>query len=66
MDRWGSDFPFVLQGGQTLTASALSYKQAVEVPSFWSVDGLDSTAMDWLMRGTAASLFGFEQGDREL
>jgi len=63
---WGSDFPFVLLGGQTPTSFALSYQQAVEVPSFWSVKGLDAAAMDFLMGGTAASLFGLTEPDREL
>jgi len=56
---WGSDFPFVLLGGQTTTDAALTYEQAAQVPSFWTVDGLDAAARDALMGGTAASLFGF-------
>eukprot|EP00966_Prymnesium_polylepis_P152755 3528473-Prymnesium_polylepis.1 len=64
---WGSDFPFVTIGGNSKTEAAVTYQQAVEVPSFWSVDGLDSGAMDLLMGGTAAKLFGFPPaGDKEL
>ena len=62
---WGSDFPFVTLGGQAKTEAALTYKQAAELPSFWSADGLDAAAMDLLMGGTASKLFGFDAPDNK-
>ena len=62
---WGSDFPFVLPGGFPLpegvssTAAAMSYAEAVQVLSQWSMRELDDAALDALMGGTAARLFGF-------
>ena len=56
---WGSDFPFVLLGGQAKNAFAIDYSQAAGVPGFWSVPELDAAALEQLMGGTAAKLFGF-------
>ena len=56
---WGSDFPFVLLGGQARNEYALDYKQAAAVPGFWRIPELDEEAHAQLMGGTAAKLFGF-------
>jgi predicted TIM-barrel fold metal-dependent hydrolase len=56
---WGSDFPFVLLGGQERNGYALNYAQASFVPSEWEVAGLDEQAREQLMGGTAQRLFGF-------
>ena len=62
---WGSDFPFVLPGGfplpdgVTSTPAALSYDKAVRVIDEWALPGLDASAREALMGGTATKLFGF-------
>ncbi len=56
---WGSDFPFVLLGGQERNDYALNYAQASFVPAEWEVAGLDEQAREQLMGGTAQRLFGF-------
>ena len=56
---WGSDFPFVLLGGQERNGYALNCAQASFVPSEWEVAGLDEQAREQLMGGTAQRLFGF-------
>ena len=57
---WGSDFPFVLLGGQAPNAYALEYAQAASLLNAWlEVPGLDAQAQEQLMGGTAEKLFGF-------
>ena len=55
---WGSDFPFVLIGGNTPTLSGLPYNKAAEMLSRWDVPELNDAARARLLGGTAAELFG--------
>ena len=55
---WGSDFPWVTIGGNTPTAAATTYAEAVAIPGSWRAAGLTQTSLDQLMGGTAAELFG--------
>ena len=60
---WGSDFPFVLTGGNdpaSSASSACSYKDAVAQVATWgNVPGLDDEAYKAIMGGNAMRLFGF-------
>jgi predicted TIM-barrel fold metal-dependent hydrolase len=60
---WGSDFPYCTRGGQSPTAVAQTYEQAVAVPTFWRAAGLDEPALAMLMGGNAARLFHFDACD---
>ena len=54
---WGSDFPYVLTGGNDVTAAALPYAAAAALPARWSFVG--DAEMALLRGGTAAALFRF-------
>jgi predicted TIM-barrel fold metal-dependent hydrolase len=56
---WGSDFPFVLIGGNTPTEAGTSYAQAAEALGYWTVPELEGKAFDAIMGGNAKRLFGF-------
>lgn len=58
---WGSDFPFVLIGGNTPTSVGCTYTQASECISKWAdaLPELDDSAYEAIMAGNAARLFGF-------
>ena len=56
---WGSDFPFVIIGGNTPTDAGCSYAQASAQLGSWSVPGLDDDAYRAIMGGNAQRLFGF-------
>ena len=57
---WGSDFPFVLIGGNTPTEAGSTYAQAAGALGFWSVPSLEGAAFDAVMGENAAAMFGFD------
>ena len=61
---WGSDWPFVLTGGNTQTDAACDYKDASEAIAAWGdVAGLEEPgAYEAIMGGNAQRLFGFWNG----
>ena len=54
---WGSDFPYVLTGGNDMTEAASTYAEAAAIPKRWAFVG--DAEMALLRGGTAAALFGF-------
>ena len=54
---WGSDFPYVLTGGNDMTKAASTYAEAAAIPKRWAFVG--DAEMALLRGGTAAALFGF-------
>ena len=67
---WGTDFPFVLLGGNARTDAAATYAQASAHPHEWrsaardrsapaGLELLDDDAFAAIMGGNAARLFGF-------